>query len=87
MHASFRAPDKRKHRQVAAMHKEDIKAHIRKAHSSSAAIAWKLHLHPSTVAKVIDGKTKSRRVADEIARVTGLPLAQLWPGHYETAIE
>jgi putative transcriptional regulator len=64
------------------MHPELIKAHIKMAGSSASKIARKLGLHRSTVTQVIEGTGKSRRVADEIAKVTGKSLDELWPGKY-----
>jgi lambda repressor-like predicted transcriptional regulator len=67
---------------VTAMHPEDIKASLKKKGSSQAKIAKTLNLSRSTVAHVIMGHSKSRRVANEISRVTGLSLERLWPGRY-----
>lgn len=64
------------------MHPEDIKAAIRKAGSNQTNIARALKRSRSTVAHVIEGRTKSKRVAKKIAEVTGLPLETLWPGKY-----
>jgi lambda repressor-like predicted transcriptional regulator len=65
-----------------AMHPSLIKAHLKMAGSSQIAIAKTLGINNSTVARVIEGRDKSRRVAEEIARVTGIPLETLWPGKY-----
>jgi lambda repressor-like predicted transcriptional regulator len=64
------------------MHPEDIKAELRKAGSSQTRIARTLKVSHTTVAHVIHGRTKSRRIALEIARVTGKSLDDLWPGRY-----
>jgi lambda repressor-like predicted transcriptional regulator len=66
-----------------AMHPEDIKAAIRKAGSSQIAIARKLGVSDVAVNHVIYGRSTSRRIADEISRVTKIPLSKLWPGRYE----
>lgn len=65
------------------MHPEDIKAAIRKAGSSQKRIAKRLGVSETTVSNVIKGRVTSRRIAEEIARITKLKLSQLWPGRYE----
>jgi lambda repressor-like predicted transcriptional regulator len=64
------------------MHHEDIKASIRKAGSSSAAIARMHPATPATVCNVIRGVTKSTPIAKRIVAITGLSFKQLWPGKY-----
>ena len=64
------------------MHHADIKARIEKAGDSQVAIAARLKVSPTTVNLVIKGKTHSRRIAVEIAKVVGCNLEQLWPGVY-----
>lgn len=64
------------------MHPADIKAAIEKAGSSQVDIAAECSVTPSTVAHVINDRGTSTRVAQAIARVTGLSLSQLWPGKY-----
>lgn len=51
---------------------------------SQRAIAKKHGLSPSTVCNVISGSDTSRRVAQYIADLIGLPIEQLWPGKYDT---
>jgi lambda repressor-like predicted transcriptional regulator len=65
------------------MHPADIKAALQKAGSSQTDIARKRQVSKTTVSDVIYGRTTSRPIADEIARVTGLKLSELWPGRYE----
>lgn len=65
------------------MHPADIKAAIEKAGSSQIAIARKLGVSDVAVNHVIYGRSTSRRIADEISRVTKIPLSKLWPGRYE----
>ena len=71
------------------MHPEDIKAALRKVSSSQADIARRimgrtgLPVTPGAVSSVIWGKTKSRRIAQEISFVTGLPLRMLFPNKYD----
>ena len=64
------------------MHPEDIKAHLRKKRSSSAAIARALQVEPGTVSNVIHGRHASRRIALKIAETIGKPVSALWPGRY-----
>ncbi|MGQ0621691.1 MAG: helix-turn-helix domain-containing protein [Panacagrimonas sp.] len=45
-------------------------------------IAQRLRVTRSAVSRVIHGQCRSRRIANEIARVVGQPAHQLWPGHY-----
>lgn len=66
------------------MHPADIKAAIEKAGSSQTKIARALKVTKTTVNHVIYGQSSSRRIANEIARVTGKTLAELWPGRYST---
>jgi lambda repressor-like predicted transcriptional regulator len=65
------------------MHPEDIKAALKKKGSSQVKVARTLKLSRSAVAHVIEGRSKSRRIADEISRVTGIPIDELWPGKYD----
>jgi lambda repressor-like predicted transcriptional regulator len=64
------------------MHPEDIKAEIRKKSCTQRAIAAKLSITSMAVSHIIEGRQKSGRVAREISKVTGIPVAQLWPGKY-----
>jgi len=70
------------------MHPADIKALIEKAGQSQASIARSVratkgdHVSQAAVHHVIRGLSKSRRIAQQIARVTGVPVSQLWPGKY-----
>ncbi|MEW6707407.1 MAG: helix-turn-helix domain-containing protein [Pseudomonadota bacterium] len=71
------------------MHPEDIKAAIRKQGHTLASVAASLrarfHDAPVTrgaVTRVVQGELKSRRIAQEIARITGRTVRELWPGKY-----
>lgn len=71
------------------MHPADIKALIAKAGSSQASIAAVLSrregggtVSQAAVHHVIYARSKSHRIASEIARVTGRPVSDLWPGIY-----
>lgn len=68
---------------VAQLHPADIKAAIEKKGATQAAIAREFGRSPMAVWNVIHGRTKSRKIADRIAEITGLPLRKLWPGVYE----
>lgn len=64
------------------MHPADIKAAIQKRGSSQAKIADAANVSRSHVSYVIQGRSKSRRIADAISRATGIPVDRLWPGKY-----
>jgi len=64
------------------MHPADIKAAIQKRDSSQTKIAKAMKVSRSTITYVIQGRTKSRRVANAISAVTGLPVERMWPGKY-----
>lgn len=64
------------------MHFELVKALIRIAGSSPAAIASELQISSMTVSHVIRGVGKSARVAKRICEITGKGASELWPGRY-----
>ncbi len=71
------------------MHPEDIKAAIRKRGHTLASVAASLRARSQdasvtrgAVTRVVQGEVKSRRIAQEIARITGCPVRELWPGKY-----
>jgi lambda repressor-like predicted transcriptional regulator len=64
------------------MHPEDIKASIRKAGSSPAAIAREKNVSRMTVSYTIRGICKSARIAKAISVACNIPVGQLWPGKY-----
>lgn len=66
------------------MHPADIKAALQKRGSSQTKIAETMNVSRSTITYVIQGRTKSRRVAEAISAVTGVPVERLWPGKYIT---
>jgi len=85
MHAIARAietPPKPRHGTV-TMDPYDIIAAIKKAGSSQKKIADAVNRSPTTVNHVIFGRASSRRIADEISRVTKIPVSKLWPGRYD----
>jgi lambda repressor-like predicted transcriptional regulator len=65
----------------------DIQYAIKAAGSSQAQIARELKVSKVTVSYVLAGKTTSRRIAEAIAKATGLSLDTLWPGKYPTTQE
>lgn len=67
------------------MHPEDIKAAIRKRGETQAGIARRLGVSKTAVGYVIEGRTRSLRVAETIADITGRPLVELWPRIYGAA--
>lgn len=64
------------------MHPADIKAALQKRGTNQSKIAETLSLSRSTVTYVIQGRSKSRRVAEAISTATGIPVERLWPGKY-----
>lgn len=64
------------------MHPEDIKASIRKGGANSAQIARELNISKTTVTLVIQGRSKSTRVARRICELSGLDPDIAWPGRY-----
>jgi len=69
--------------QVIHMHPADIKAALEKADSSQIEIARICDVSDTAVNHVIYGRSTSRRIADAIAKKTGKPLSELWPGRYD----
>jgi len=64
------------------MHREDIKAELRKRGASAADIARGLGVTRSAVTNTLAGTRRSRRIEAEIARVLDVPLHRLWPERY-----
>lgn len=64
------------------MHFEDIKALLRKKGFPPAEVARTLKVSKQTVGSVMRGTTKSTRIANEISRITGLMVSEMWPGKY-----
>lgn len=70
------------------MHPADIKAALEKAGSSQADVGRSLvsrsgePISHAAVHLVIEGKSRSMRIAKRIAQVTGLSVSTLWPGAY-----
>lgn len=70
------------------MHPADISAALRKAGSSQAQVARSLVgadgrcISHGAVHLVLTGRMASARIARRISAVTGIPVAELWPGRY-----
>ena len=56
------------------MKPEDIRAAIARAGTIQAAIAEYLDVRPQTVSRVINGQSRSARIEDELAKITGKPI-------------
>ena len=75
------------------MHPADIHAALKKAGSSWADVARSLrgaHNRPLTIAAVFNvahGFSKSDKIAWRLSQVTGVPVAQLFPGQYARLVE
>lgn len=67
------------------MHPEDIKAAMRKNGVKPADLARHLGVSQMSVSNTLHGTTKSRRIANAIARIVGRPVGEIWPGRYSTA--
>ncbi|QND79602.1 helix-turn-helix domain-containing protein [Pseudoxanthomonas mexicana] len=64
---------------------EFIKMRLRLAGSSLACIARELGIQPTTVTATSQGKRRSRRIEQAIARKLGCTPQSLWPGRYVEA--
>lgn len=56
------------------MKPEDIRAAIVRAGTSQQAIADYLGVRAQSVGRVISGQTRSARIEDELAKITGKPI-------------
>lgn len=59
-----------------------IKAELAVRDWPPVRIAAHLGVTRSAVTRVIYGQCRSRRIANEIARVVGKPAREIWPGYY-----
>jgi lambda repressor-like predicted transcriptional regulator len=64
------------------VHPADIHASLKKAGATQMSVARGLGITHGAVYLVMQGATKSARIARRISEVTGIPVAQLWPGRY-----
>jgi lambda repressor-like predicted transcriptional regulator len=71
------------------MHPEDIKAALRKRGHTLASVAASIRgrfndgpVTRGAVTRVVKGSVKSSRIAQEIARIMGCSVRELWPGKY-----
>lgn len=65
------------------MHSSERQAALKKVGYSQARLAAELEVGASTVNGTIVGRTRSQRVEQRIAELTGYSLHQLWPEWYE----
>jgi len=64
------------------MHREDIKAQLRKKGSSLADVGRSLGVSGQAVSQTLQGFCRSRRIERKIAEILELPLHVLWPERY-----
>jgi lambda repressor-like predicted transcriptional regulator len=64
------------------LHPADINAALIKSGTNQTIIAEGLGISHVSVSHVIYGRSTSLRVANAIAKATGLTIQQLWPGRY-----
>ena len=69
-------------KRVTAVTGNDIACALRLLGQRTGALATALGVSASLVSEVISGKSVSRRVAQHIADLIGLPVEQLWPEKY-----
>lgn len=65
------------------MHPAQIKAAIQMRGYTQAQIATECRVEANTVSAVVHGRSRSRRIEQRIAAVTGLPLPMLWPAWHD----
>lgn len=61
------------------MHPEQIKAEMRMAGITPAALADSLSVAKSTISQVISGRTESARIKAKIAEILGRSITAIWP--------
>ena len=64
------------------MHPADIQAALKKQDYSMADVGKALSVSRYMVCNVIHGRTKSRRIANAIAKLLNTSANELWPGKY-----
>lgn len=69
-----------------APHPEQIKAAMRMAGVTPAALADSMLVAKSTVSQVINGRTESARIKARIAEIVGQPVVALWPEKVATPL-
>lgn len=67
------------------MHREDVKAAVRKRGTTFEAIAAELGVTPSAVSHVVAGRRTSPRIASHVAKLIGRKASSVWPGRYAEA--
>lgn len=66
------------------MTSQEIKAALKSRGASMRAVAMAISVSPTTVGGVVNGTTKSRKVAQVIAEFLESDIDTLWPGVYST---
>jgi lambda repressor-like predicted transcriptional regulator len=61
-----------------------IKADLKRAGYTMTGLAKELGCEPQTVQQIINGDRKSKRIATVVAEKIGKPIAEVFPGKYET---
>ncbi|WP_017325672.1 helix-turn-helix domain-containing protein [Synechococcus sp. PCC 7336] len=64
------------------MHREDIKAALRKAGYTLSEIAREFDVTPTTVSKIVKGSCRSRRIEAAIAEKLQVPIEEVFPEKY-----
>lgn len=62
----------------------EIRCAIELAGFNQKKIALKLGVSPGAVSRVIDGTSKSKRIADAISEIIGKPVNEIW-NYYDDA--
>jgi lambda repressor-like predicted transcriptional regulator len=65
------------------LHAADIQAALKKSGVSQAVLARRLGVTKGAVTFVVQGRSKSRRIAEAIAQIVGHSIDELWPGTYD----
>lgn len=65
----------------------EIRIELLRKGFTNSKVASELRLSRSTVGEVIHGRQRSRRVAEKIAKITGLTVGQMWPGQYVAKVQ
>ena len=63
-------------------HPADIQAELKKRGLSQSHIADVLNVSNQSVARIIYGRDKSKRIATYISDVIETPVEEIWPGQY-----
>lgn len=64
------------------MHPALIKAQLKMKGFTLRKVADSLNVTESCVGRVVNGKARSRIVANKVSIILGIPVSRLWPGDY-----